>query len=356
MPWYHKSIGEHGKRNTRQITTKWFKEYKLSKLEHDGMKKLQYIENRNKRREERKKKHLNALENKKLDMERKQMDELRRIKSKAHATFNREVCTVRLSRLDKWGRENVERAKEYQAELKRIDDNELERKRKEELLEHSERKRMKYEEHLTLMYLTKTRTLPEQILLRKCGFIEAKPRPLPPMNSNQLEDTAFHVTSGARQNLHVLNIHLIQPEPMELDDSDSDDDITTAVTTNTASNTNTTSTTNTTNSGYSNDVNDDDDEPAWLDKLPPKELSIEIEKFPQAVEMNCIRLGKEGVQLLSRTIATPPVKNISGFKGFQIPNAPVEILVPNLLHLNLERNNMSVIFSLSLSLQFFILT
>ena len=285
------------------------------------MQKLKRAEKRRQHRFEKDAKHADAVLNKKLDIERKRQDEHRRIKALVEATLSRDVCNVRLSRKDQWGRENVERARAYQAELDRIDAEEAERLRKERWREHEGRKDMAREEHLTLQYLETTRTLPEQIMLRKSGFIEGKPRANPTLSAlgGGLDDVGFHIVNVARQDLHVIELHLIQPEPEGFDsDEDSDDEPTTNI---------------------------EDDEQAWLDELPPKELSVDLEKFPAAVEINCIQLGKEGIRLLSRTVAPPPIKNISSFKGFSgssgsssVPT-PIEILVPNLLHLNLERNN-----------------
>ena len=324
MPFYHKKYGEYGRRNTNQVTKKWFKGYKLANLEKDGMRKLKNAERQRIARQEHEQKHFDALQNKKLDQQRKQADEHRRIESLMRATLDREVCQVRLDRLNNWGRENVERAQAYSAELQRQTNQENERKRQELLFEHEGRKSMAHEEHLTLRYLETTRTLPEQVLLRKWGFIEGKPRAkILPSALAALDDVGFHVVNAARQNLHVIELHLIQPQPVALDDDDSDF------------------------SGDEADANMtvEEEEQAWQDKMPPKMLSVELTKFPQAVEINCIRLRKEGVRLLARTIAPPPIKAVNHFRGFgkggggnSVPE-PIEIVVPNLLHLNLERNN-----------------
>ena len=151
----------------------------------------------------------------------------------------------------------------------------------------------------------------------KSGFIEGKPRPNPKLSAlDSLDDVPFHVTNRARQNLHVIELHLIQPEPMQPDsDSDSDNG-------------------DSAGGGHSEDPEDQ----AWLDELPPKELSVDLEKFPAAVEIKCIRLGKEGIRLLANTLAPPPPKQMFKFKTSAV-SEPIEILVANLQHLNLERNN-----------------
>ena len=317
MPWYHKRVGEYGKRTTEQITTKWQKENRLKELEKAGMINAKKQELKRLRREERNIKHQHAMQNKILDRQRKTFDTNRKNHAHELATLARHVVDVRVSRLAKWGREDVERAHAYQQELNRIDAVEAERLRLERLREHENRKSMAHEEFLTMSYLEGSRTLPEQIMLRKSGFIEGKPRPNPKLSAlDSLDDVPFHVTNRARQNLHVIELHLIQPEPMQPDsDSDSDNG-------------------DSAGGGHSEDPEDQ----AWLDELPPKELSVDLEKFPAAVEIKCIRLGKEGIRLLANTLAPPPPKQMFKFKTSAV-SEPIEILVANLQHLNLERNN-----------------
>ena len=314
MPFYHKKKGEFGKRTTNQVTTKWFKELKLKDLERNGLQRLAQAKKRKEALDARNKHRSDAYLNKDLDRKRKIADEKRRTDSYNSAKLAREVVNTRVGRLDSWGRESVERARAYQALLQRKDDLEAERLRLEQEREHEGRKMMAEEERSMLQWLESTRTLAEQVLLRRSGFLEGKPRANPELTGmEKLDDVGFHVVNRARQNLHVIELRLYQPEAIRPDD-DSDDD--------------------------GEDGGElGNDEAAWQDDLPPKRLSVDLEKFPQAVELKCLRLNKEGIRLMCITIAPPPPKQlIASLRGSSVPD-PIEILVPNLLHLNLERNN-----------------
>ena len=73
--------------------------------------------------------------------------------------------------------------------------------------------------------MEQTRTLPEQVLLRRSGFLEAKPHvPRPVSVLDELEDTgALGGRNRARADLHVIEISCVQPTPDE-DDSEEDED------------------------------------------------------------------------------------------------------------------------------------
>lgn len=176
---------------------------------------------------------------------------------------------------------------------------------------------MQREERLTLAHLEKTRSLPAQVLMRQAGLIEAKPRaPEEGGALDGLEDTQSHIVNRARANLHVVEMCLVQPER----EVDSDDE-------------------------QEQDGEADDEEALVGGKLPPlpKLLSVDLEKFPAAIEINCsfAPCGAVGMRLLANHVAEPPAKG-SAFLASKAAAAgmpPQPVLVPNLLHLNLARNN-----------------
>ena len=121
MPWYHKRYGSYGKKNTRQVTSKWFRETRLAQLEHDGMKNAENMKKKSRFIEERALGRAAAIENKIHERQRKATDDARRQQAFDVASLNKHVCDIRVARLAQWGREDVERARAYQAELDRID-------------------------------------------------------------------------------------------------------------------------------------------------------------------------------------------------------------------------------------------
>ena len=125
---------------------------------------------------------------------------------------------------------------------------------------------------------------------------------------DELEDTgALGGRNRARADLHVIEISCVQPTPDE-DDSEEDED-----------------------EAYLGDVA----------RSLPCVLTVDLEKFPAAMELKCsfAPRGKIGMRLLCNKIAPPPAKQ-SGFLRTKAELVePTPVLVPNLLHLNLARNN-----------------
>ena len=329
MPWYYKKHGEFGKKNVTQVTRKWLREVKLRKLEIDGEARLKRLERKAKAKEELQQARARHLLNKVAEKKRLAADEVRRVQAFNGAFKARKVVHMRLSRIDEWGRENVERACREEALRQAAEDRETERVRVERERETFERRCMEKAEHEMKQYLERSRTLPEQVLLRRAGFLEAKPHVSKPVSVlDELEDTgALGGRNRARADLHVIEISCVQPERDEEDDSNSEEDEDT----------------------YSAGDNQksrqaaEEEDQAYLGTTGalPCVLTVDLEKFPAAMELRCTFAprGKIGMRLLCNTIAPPRTKQ-SAFLAAraELAEAPA-VLVPNLLHLNLARNN-----------------
>ncbi len=287
MPFYHRKYGEFGRRNTRQVTTKWMKMKKLESLEKQAKAKLKRVEKMQERREERARRAVTRAQNAAIDSERKRKDEERRISTLARMDQNRAVCAARVERLESWGRENVERKNRMREELAERKRQEEEKRNKEAEREHQEAKTMAREEHLMWLHLEYIRELPEQVMMRRYGTLESTVFVKERADGHGEGGAAANQASRARQNLHMLEFFLIQPER-------------------------------------------NDDVAEWEEAPPPlpKTLNLDLTQFPNAVDIKAKELGAYGARLLCNQLAPPPPKT-SAFRDDSL--APIS--APNLMHI-----------------------
>ena len=279
MPFYHKKVGRHGRKTIQQVTREWRLEERRRAVEKAERRKRRALRKRAKQEQARVQRRIHNEENRaKMDdikaQAKEKQERLREIFRK-----ERVITETRSKRMAKIGRDRALRARQEELLANQLEEERLAAIARDEEREAEERALMKREEEETVEYLTVTKNLLSDILMRKYGMAPANPSPNKPPASSLVD-----AVSSAKQDLHTIEVNLIRQVI-------------------------------------------DEDEEIYGDEV----LDVDIAQFDNCIQLRGNRLQLKGIRILSREFSPKHLQN-----GDIVPGACPRLSLLNLSYCDMK--------------------